>query len=44
MEGQIALETMLRRLPDLRLTPGPVSWRPNLGLRGLTALPVTFTP
>lgn len=44
MEGQIALETMLRRLPDLRLTPGPITWRPNLGLRGLNALPVCFTP
>lgn len=44
MEGQIALETMLHRLPDLRLAPGPITWRPNLGLRGLTALPVTFTP
>jgi cytochrome P450 len=44
MEGAIALETVLRRLPDLALRPGPITWRPNLGLRGLTALPVTFTP
>ncbi len=43
MEGQIALATILRRLPDLQLAPGPITWRPNLGLRGLTALPVTFT-
>jgi cytochrome P450 len=42
IEGQIALETMLRRLPRLQLEPEPVSWRPNLGLRGLSALPVTF--
>jgi len=42
MEGQIAFSALLRRLPDLRLTPGPITWRPNLGLRGLTALPVTF--
>jgi cytochrome P450 len=42
MEGAIALETMLRRMPDLALAPGPISWRPNLGLRGLTALNITF--
>jgi len=40
MEGAIAFETVLRRLPELELVPGPVSWRPNLGLRGLTSLPV----
>ena len=53
LEGQIAFETLLRRLPDLQLaagdaggTPGTagVQWRPNLGLRGVVALPVTFTP
>jgi cytochrome P450 len=43
MEGAIALETVLRRLPDLALKPGPVTWRPNLGLRGLMALTLTFT-
>ncbi len=43
IEGQIAFETLLRRLPDLALESGaPVAWRPNLGLRGLTALHVTF--
>jgi cytochrome P450 len=42
LEGRIAFETLLRRLPDLRLTSAPIAWRPNLGLRGLTALPVTF--
>jgi len=44
MEGQIAFETLLRRLPNLELTPGPLTWRNNSGLRGLTALPVTFAP
>jgi pimeloyl-[acyl-carrier protein] synthase len=44
MEGQIALETMLRRLPDLQPATVPVAWRPNLGLRGLDALPVRFRP
>jgi cytochrome P450 len=43
IEGQIAFATMLRRLPELRLSPGPLVWRENLGLRGLTALPVAFS-
>ncbi len=42
LEGHIAFETMLRRMPYLRLEPGPVKWRANLGFRGLTTLPVTF--
>ena len=43
LEGQIALATILRRLPNLALdTAMPLVWRPNLGLRGLTALPVRF--
>lgn len=44
MEGQIAFETILRRLPGLTLgTSIPLIWRHNLGLRGLTGLPVAFT-
>lgn len=42
LEGQIVLSTMLRRLPDIHLNSETVGWRPNLGLRGLTALPVGF--
>jgi hypothetical protein len=42
IEGQVVLSTLLRRMPELQLKPGSVSWRPNLGLRGLTALPVQF--
>ncbi|HTC95947.1 MAG TPA: cytochrome P450 [Terriglobales bacterium] len=42
IEGQIAFETLLRRLPGLALEPGPLVWRANLALRGLTALPVRF--
>ncbi len=45
LEGQIAFETMLRRLPGLSLeSQAPLEWRHNLGLRGLTALPITFNP
>ena len=42
VEGQEAFEAMVRRLPRLELQPGPLVWRNNLGLRGLTALPVKF--
>jgi pimeloyl-[acyl-carrier protein] synthase len=44
LEGQIAFETILRRLHNLRLSPVTLHWRENLGLRGLKALPITFTP
>jgi cytochrome P450 len=44
LEGQIAFETIVRRLPDLALqSAAPLVWRQNLGLRGLTALPVVFS-
>ncbi len=42
LEGRIVFETLLRRMPALTLVPEPVTWRDNLGLRGLTALPMTF--
>ncbi len=43
IEGQIAISTLLRKLPGLSLdTTTPLRWRDNLGLRGLTALPIHF--
>jgi hypothetical protein len=42
LEGQIAVSTMLRRLPDLKLDAAGIRREPSLLLRGLTALPVTF--
>jgi pimeloyl-[acyl-carrier protein] synthase len=42
LEGQIVLSTVLRRLPNLKLVPGPLIWRDNLGLRGLSALHVRW--
>ena len=42
IEGHIALDAIANRLPELALQPGPLVWRENLGLRGLTSLPVTF--
>lgn len=42
MEGQIALTTLFRRFPDLRLAHAPESlrWRKSLIVRGLEELPV----
>jgi hypothetical protein len=42
LEGQIMLETMLRRLPQLELESKELTWRENLGLRGLNSLEVKF--
>ncbi len=42
IEGQIALGTLLKRMPNLSLKHEQVTWRENLGLRGLTALPIIF--
>ena len=42
IEAQVAFPTLLRRLGNLQLLPGPLVWRSNLGLRGLTALNVAF--
>ncbi|MFF5726654.1 cytochrome P450 [[Kitasatospora] papulosa] len=44
LEGQVALATLLRRLPDLRLAaePADLRWRGGLIMRGLRTLPVEF--
>jgi cytochrome P450 len=42
IEGQVAFELMLRRLPHWVLEPTRLVWRSNLGLRGLTSLPLRF--
>jgi len=42
MEGQIAFATLLRRLPQMKLSGAPLRWRENLGLRGLRSLPIQF--
>ena len=43
VEGQIALGTLLRRMPDLALQTGAtLDWRESSALRGLKRLPVTF--
>ena len=40
IEGQIAIGTLLRRFSNLELEARPIVWRKNLGLRGLTELPL----
>ncbi len=42
IEGQLVFEALASRTANLVLESGPIIWRENLGLRGLTALPVTF--
>jgi len=42
MESQVAFETMLRRLPHIKMAVETPDFRLNYSLRGLTALPVVF--
>ena len=42
VEGQIAIDTLVRRLPRLTLVDDEPEYRQSLTLRGLKALPVTF--
>ncbi|MEV0402416.1 cytochrome P450 [Actinoallomurus sp. NPDC050550] len=44
--AETAIEVLLDRLPDLRLAvpEDELEWRPAFHLRGLSALPVRFTP
>jgi cytochrome P450 len=44
MKAQIAINTLLRQMPDLRLKASPDSlrWRPSMNLRGLDSLPILF--
>jgi pimeloyl-[acyl-carrier protein] synthase len=41
-EGQIALGTLVRRVPQLALASDQPEWRSSTEVRGLKALPVTF--
>src|SRR6202045_3099080 len=42
VEGRIAFETILRRMPKLALADPNPKWRPAMSLRGLESLPLTF--
>ncbi len=42
LESQVTFDTLLKRLPHLRMTIETPTFRPNYSLRGLTSLPVAF--
>jgi cytochrome P450 len=42
LEGEVAIGTLVRRLPTLRLDTETVQWRPNPVLRGLARLPLAY--
>jgi cytochrome P450 len=42
LEAQITFGTLLRRLPEIRLTGEKLEYRENFNLHGLKALPVSF--
>jgi cytochrome P450 len=44
LEGQLTFETILRRLPGLALQSVTPRWKPQIFLRGLESLPVTWRP
>ena len=46
LEARIAIQTLLRRCPDLELDahPAALSWRTGMLIRGPQRLPVRFTP
>jgi pimeloyl-[acyl-carrier protein] synthase len=42
LEGQIVFETLLSRMPRLKMESPSMLWRENLGFRGLQSLPIAF--
>src|ERR1700675_2202517 len=42
VEGRVAFETILRRMPKLALADPNPKWRPAMSLRGLKSLPLSF--
>ena len=42
LEGQLAINSLLRRMPALRLEDEPLAWHENPTFRGLHALPVAW--
>ena len=43
LEAEIAINSLLQQLPKLKLSSDQLEWRKNFVLRGLKALPVTFS-
>ena len=44
LEGAIALDALVRRLPDLRAGPEAPEWHPTLISRGMASFCVSYTP
>ncbi len=44
LEGAIAIDAVIRRLPDLAAGPEPERWHPTLISRGMASFPVSYTP
>ncbi|MEQ9484270.1 cytochrome P450 [Coleofasciculus sp. F4-SAH-05] len=42
VQGQIGINAMVQRLPNLQLNTESLDWRESITLRGLKSLPVTF--
>ena len=42
LEGEIALSTLIKRLPNIRLANDELDWRKTFTLRGLSTLPVAW--
>lgn len=42
IEGEIAINTLVQQLPDLKLSQDKIEWRNKVAFRSLKALPVTF--
>ena len=42
LEGEIALSTLIKRLPNMRLANDELDWRKTFTLRGLSTLPVVW--
>jgi cytochrome P450 len=40
LEGEVAISTMLRRMPRLAMESGPLEWNESFAFRGLKSLPV----
>ncbi|RUT04205.1 cytochrome P-450 like protein [Dulcicalothrix desertica PCC 7102] len=43
VQGQVAINTLIQRLPNLQLATNTLEWRNHSFLRGLKALPVNFS-
>ncbi len=43
VESQVAFEEMLTQFPHWSLEPVPLTWRTNLGIRGLASLQINFS-